>query len=117
MEESEGEFAVRMNSLPKHVASRTLTEMGWNATPIDGDVPDAVAKLKQADRTLLVYGSGVLVRTLMAHDLIDRIRLMIFPTVLGHGQRLFDGVDTKALRPVATTVTATGVLVVDYEPA
>jgi dihydrofolate reductase len=118
MEESEGEFAVRMNQLPKHVASRTLSTMEWNATPLGPDVVAAVTELKQSDRNLLIYGSGELVNLLLRHDLIDQYRLMIFPVVVGHGKRLFDeGQDTKALRPVATTMTTTGVLVADYEPA
>lgn len=118
MEESEGEFAVRMNQLPKYVASTTLTTMEWNATPIGSDVPEAVAKLKETDQNLLIFGSSVLVNTLLRHDLIDRFRLMIFPVVVGHGQRLFqEGPDQKNLRPVATTTTTSGVLVADYEPA
>lgn len=118
MEESAGEFAVKMNTMPKHVATRTLKELEWNATLIEGEVPDEVARLKQSDQNFLIYGSGTLVNTLMQHDLIDQYRLMIFPVVLGQGKRLFgEGSDKKHLRPVATNTTGTGVIVVDYEPA
>jgi dihydrofolate reductase len=118
MEESEGEFAVKMNTMPKHVASRTLKELEWNATLIEGDVPEEAARLKQQADQLLIYGSSGLVNTLMQHDLIDLYRLMIFPVVLGQGKRLFgDGNGKKPLRPVDTNTTSTGVVVIDYRPA
>jgi dihydrofolate reductase len=78
MEDDEGEFARRMNAMPKYVASRTLTNAEWNASIITGDVPEAVAKLKERpDQNLLLYGSSALLNTLLQHDLIDQYRLMI----------------------------------------
>ncbi len=119
MEHEEGPFAVKMNTMPKFVASRTLKDMEWNATLIEGEVPEEVAKLKHgSDQNFLIYGSGSLVRTLMRHDLIDRYRLMIHPVVLGMGTLLFtDGGDKKELRLIDTIMTSTGVVVLDYEPA
>jgi dihydrofolate reductase len=117
MEETEGEFAVRMNSLPKFVASSSLREpLDWNATLLKGDVPEEVAKLKQQPgQDILIYASGELVNTLLPHDLIDEYRLMVFPVVLGSGKRLFgDGSDTVALRLTDTKTTSTGVVLLTY---
>ncbi len=118
MEHEEGDFAVKMNTMPKYVASHTIAEMAWNATRIEGEVPEAVAKLKEkADQDLLIYGSGALVNTLMRHNVIDRYRLMIYPVVLGSGKRLFtDEADRLSLRLVDWRTTSNGVVVVDYEP-
>ncbi len=113
-----GDFGERMNSLPKYVASRTLTETEWNATLIAGDVATAVATLKQQPgQDLLVYGSGDLVQTLLHHDLIDEYRLMVFPIILGKGKRLFkEGVDTTTLKLVDTKTTSMGVVILTYQP-
>jgi dihydrofolate reductase len=92
----EGSFADKLNNDPKYVVSNTLTEPTWqNTTVISGNVLDGVSKLKdETEGTILVAGSGTLVRTLLAADLVDELRLMVFPTILGRGQRLFpDGVD------------------------
>jgi dihydrofolate reductase len=92
----EGPFADKLNSDPKYVVSNTLTEPAWqNTTVISGDVVEGVSKVKdETDGTILVAGSGTLVRTLLAADLVDELRLMVFPTVLGRGERLFpDGID------------------------
>jgi dihydrofolate reductase len=93
MEEAVGEFAVRMNSMPKFVVSTTLTEASWNNTTIiAGNVPAEVAKLKeQYDGDILVAGSATLVGTLREHDLIDEYHLMVHPVLLGGGKRLFTG--------------------------
>jgi dihydrofolate reductase len=117
METEEGDFAVKMNSMPKYVASRTRTEMTWNASPLPGEVPEAVAKLKaESGQNLLIYGSAALVNSLMQHNLIDLYRLMIFPVVLGSGKRLFPGdADPLALRLADRRTTANGVLIADYE--
>jgi dihydrofolate reductase len=119
MEESTGDFGKRMNSMPKHVASRTLTEMEWNATPIEGDVATAVAKLKETDGgDLLIYGSGTLVDELTRHRLIDEYRLMVYPVLVGSGKRLFEGVGGSVdLRLADTKTTDTGVAVLTYVPA
>jgi dihydrofolate reductase len=115
----EAGFADRMNSLPKYVASTTLEEAEWNASLIKENVAEEVARLKQQPgQDILIYGSGDLVHTLMQHDLIDEYRLMIFPLVLGSGQRLVrDGSSRKALRLVDTRTTSTGVVLLTYQPA
>jgi dihydrofolate reductase len=119
MEDDEDEFASRMNTMPKYVASRTLTNTEWNATIIMGEVSEAVAKLKERpDQNLLLYGSSALLNTLLQHDLIDQYRLMIHPVVLGQGKRLFgDASEAKPLRLVDVSTTSTGVMIADYEPA
>ena len=120
MEETEGEFAVKMNRLPKYVASTTLTgPLDWNATLLKGDVPEEVQKLKQQPgRDILIYGSGELVNTLMRHNLIDEYRLMIFPVLPGGGKPLFrSGHDTTALRLAGTRTTSTGVVLLTYTTA
>lgn len=114
----EAGFAERMNGLPKYVASTTLrAPLDWNATLLEGDLADAVATLKEEDgQDLLVLGSADLVHTLLAHDLVDEFRLMIFPIVLGSGKRLFkDGIDTRALELASTKPFASGVVVLSYE--
>jgi dihydrofolate reductase len=116
----DGEFADQMNAMPKYVASTTLTELGWNnSTLLEGDVPKAVAKLKQGDGgQILVAGSGTLAHTLIEHDLVDEFRLMIFPVVLGSGKRFFpDSPDKRTLRLVETKQFPSGVVVHHYRPA
>jgi dihydrofolate reductase len=119
LEHEEGEFATRMNTMPKYVASRTLKDAEWNATVLTGEVPEAVAKLKeQPDQNLLLYGSSGLLNTLLEHDLIDQYRLMIYPVVLGQGKRLFEEASgEKPLRLVDVSTTSRGVMIADYEPA
>jgi dihydrofolate reductase len=119
MEHEEGPFADKMNTMPKYVASRTLTDMEWNATPIRGDVVDEVAKLKRdPGQNLLIYGSGSLVRLLLQHGLIDQLRLMIYPVVLGAGKLLFTETGSKKeLELAGVTTTSAGVVVVDYKKA
>ena len=117
----EGEFADKLNNDPKYVVSTTLERPTWqNTTVISENVPEAVANLKAAtDGTILVSGSGTLVATLLAHDLVDELRLMVFPTILGRGKRLFpDGIDRRKFRLVeARTVGPDGVQVQVYERA
>src|SRR4029434_420738 len=86
-----GELADRLNSLPKYVVSSTLDDPDWNnSTVLKGDVVDAVVKLKQEiDGEIVVLGSPSLARTLIEHDLVDELRLMVYPVVLGAGERLF----------------------------
>jgi dihydrofolate reductase len=96
-----GDWADRLNSLPKYVVSATLTDPVWaNSTVLRGEVVKEVTKLKQdLDGEIVVYASRPLVRTLMEHDLVDELRLMVFPVVLGAGERLFgETSDKKALR-------------------
>src|SRR5947209_12471681 len=87
----EGEFADQFNTMPKYVVSSTLDEAEWNnSTVLKGDVVDAVSKLKQdVDGEIVVHGSVQLVQTLLEHDLVDELRLMVYPVVLGSGKRLF----------------------------
>jgi dihydrofolate reductase len=105
-------FADRMNSMPKFVASRTLTEpLDWNAKLIEGDVVEGVNRLKR-DRTLLVNGSGELARELMRRGLIDEYRIWIHPVVLGAGKRLFtDGVGVKGLSLKGSRTLGSGVVI------
>jgi dihydrofolate reductase len=109
-----------MNSMPKFVVSRTLSEpLAWhNSTLINKDVPNRVRQLKaEIDKDLLVIGSGDLAQTLMAHALVDEYRLMVYPLVLGEGKRLFRDADaTKRLRLTQTVSTGTGVLLLTYAP-
>jgi dihydrofolate reductase len=107
-----------MNSLPKHVVSATLESPEWNATPLVGDIVEEVTKLKQLPGgDLLVYGSRQLVNTLLDHDLIDDIRIWIYPIVVGEGALLFDHPAAKALELVETKTFDTGVVVLRYQPA
>jgi dihydrofolate reductase len=96
-----GEWPDRLNSLPKYVVSSTLADPVWvNSTVLSGDVLAEVSKLKdEIDGDIVVYASGEFVQTLFEHDLVDEIRLVVFPVVLGSGKRLFGELsDKKALR-------------------
>jgi dihydrofolate reductase len=117
----EGPFAEKLNNDPKYVVSNTLTDPQWqNTTVISGDVVDGLKKLKDdTEGSILVSGSGMLVDTLLENDLVDELRLMVFPTVLGRGKRLFpDGIDRLKLKLAETrTVGPDGVQVQVYERA
>jgi dihydrofolate reductase len=119
MEEAEGDFAVRMNTMPKYVASETLEEpLPWNGTLLEGDVAEAVASLKeQPGEDILIYGSADLASSLRAHELIDRYRLMVFPVMLGTGKRLFNGDDAglKPFKLAEAVTTGTGVALLTYQ--
>src|SRR5436190_15518539 len=114
-------FADPMNTKPKHVASRTLTEpLEWqNSTLLPGALPEAVAALKEEDGgDLLVIGSTVLVQSLIQHGLVDEFRLLIDPVLVGGGKRIFP--DDGALRPLRLVdheVTGAGVVIATYAPA
>lgn len=114
----EGDFADKINHGRKYVVSSTLTDPKWeNTTVISENVPDEIARLKnETEGPILVAGSGTLVGTLLANDLVDELRLMVFPTVLGRGRRLFpEGIDRLKFRLVETrTVGPDGVLVQTY---
>ena len=119
--EEEQVIAEPLNTLPKYVASTTLTEpLEWeHATLLKGDVAEAVAALKQEDgKTLNVIGSTQLVHTLIEHDLVDQYRVMMDPLLVGGGKRLFpdDGV-ARPLRLVESQVTSTGAVLATYAPA
>ena len=113
-----GELADRLNSLPKYVVSATLKDPDWNnSTVLNGDVVDEVSKLKQElNGEIVIAGSFQLLRTLMEHDLVDELRLKIFPVVLGAGERLFgETSDKKPLRLVDTQTLADGIAYLTYE--
>ena len=113
-----GEWADRLNSLPKYVVSSTLDDPGWsNSTVLKGDVVSEVSKLKQElDGEIVVYASRQLVRTLMEHDLVDELRLMVFPVVLGAGERLFgETSDKKPMRLLDTRTVGDGLAYLTYE--
>jgi dihydrofolate reductase len=114
-----GEFADRLNSLPKYVVSSTLEEPKWsNSTVLKGDVVSEVSKLRrELDGDVLVYASYQLGRTLLEHDLIDELRLVVFPVVLGDGERLFgETSDKKPMRLVATRTIGDGLAFLTYQP-
>ena len=115
-----GPFKDALNNARKYVASGNSTvRLGWpNSTLLHGDVPAAVADLKESSGTnLVIMGSGVLISALMAADLIDEYLLMIAPLVLGAGRRLFAGGTQASLRLVDSIATNRGVLIATYEPA
>jgi dihydrofolate reductase len=116
----DGEFADKMNAMPKYVVSSTLRDPAWNNTSVIGG--DAVAGVQQLKATdggpILVAGSGTLVGALHEHGLVDEYRLMVFPVTIGSGLPLFpETADKTTLRLSDTTVFTTGVVVLTYEPA
>jgi dihydrofolate reductase len=116
----QGEFADKFNSMPKYVVSATLTDPEWtNSTVLSGDLADEVAKLKQAhDGDIVVHGSPQLVQALVEQDLVDELRLMVYPVVLGRGKHLFgETSDKKLLRLVDSKTVGDGVAILTYQPA
>jgi dihydrofolate reductase len=113
-----GEFADKMNNMPKHVVSTTLQDPAWSNTSVMRDVKE-VGELKQRDGgPIVLAGSRTLVHGLMEHGLVDEFRLMIFPVVLGSGARLFpETPDKTPLKLVDTQVFDSGVVVHSYEPS
>lgn len=112
--------ADRLNSATKHVASNTLRDVEWaNSRLIEGDVPQAVAGLKDEEGPeIQVHGSGGLLQTLLREDLVDVFRLWFFPLVLGSGKRLFaDGTLPRGLRLVDSKISTTGVIIATCERA
>jgi dihydrofolate reductase len=116
----DGEFADRFNSMPKYVVSSTLKDPEWtNTTVLSGDVVEEVSKLKQErEGEIVVHGSAQLVQTLLQNDLVDELRLMVFPVVLGSGKRLFaDTSGKKRLALAESRTVGDGVSIVIYRPA
>jgi dihydrofolate reductase len=106
--------------MPKYVVSSTLAEPKWNnSTVLKGDVVDEVSKLRQeVSGDVIVYASGQLVHTLMEHDLVDELRLMIYPFVLGAGERLFGSTsDKKPLRLIQVRTVGDSLAFLTYQPA
>lgn len=115
-----GDFADKFNRMPKYVVSATLEAPTWNnSTVLKGDVVEEVRKLRQRlGGNIVVHGSARLVQTLLEHDLVDELRLMVFPVVLGTGKRLFgETSDKKSLRLVSSQTVGDGVAILIYEPA
>ncbi len=116
----DGEFADKFNTMPKYVVSSTLENPEWNnSTVLKGDVAEEVGKLKQAhEGDIVVHGSARLVQTLLERDLVDELRLMVYPVVLGSGKRLFgETSDKKALRLADSKTVGDGVVILVFEPA
>ncbi len=106
-----------LNNATKHVASTTLTELEWqNSHLIEGDMPSGIRALKEQDGPeLQVHGSGDLIQTLLEHELIDELRLLIFPLVLGAGKRLFaNGTVPAGFEVTRSQVSSTGVIMATY---
>jgi dihydrofolate reductase len=116
----EGEFADKFNGMPKYVVSATLSDPQWNNTTVlGGDAATAVAELKaDLDGEIVVNGSAQLVQALIEHELVDELRLMVFPVVLGSGKRLFgEASDKRPMRLTSSKFVGDGIAVLTYEPA
>jgi dihydrofolate reductase len=116
----DGEVADKFNSLPKYVVSSTLEDPEWNNSKVlEGDVVEEVSRLKrELDGEIVVHGSIQLARGLIEHDLVDELRLMVYPVLLGAGERLFGELsDQRPLRLVGTRTVGDGVVIHTYEPS
>jgi dihydrofolate reductase len=118
--DDEAGFAEKMNSMPKRVVSSSSPKLSWNNSAlVEGDLTEAVEKLKQEfNGDIVVHGSAALVQGLVANDLVDELRLMVFPIVLGSGKRLFGDLDgTKSFQLVESRpVGDEGVVILTYQP-
>jgi dihydrofolate reductase len=115
-----GEFADKFNNMPKYVVSSTLSDPGWgNSTVIDRDLGEAVAELRgKHDGDVVVHGSVQLVQELLERDLVDELRLMVFPVALGSGKRLFgETTDKKPLRLTESKTVGDGVSILVFQKA
>jgi dihydrofolate reductase len=113
----DGEFADRFNAMPKYVVSSTLRDPSWtNTTVLDGDLPSAAARVREQHAgDVVVHGSARLVQGLLAADLVDELRLMVFPVVLGSGKRLFgESSDKKPLKLTDSKIVGDGVAILTY---
>jgi dihydrofolate reductase len=116
----DGEFADKFNNMPKYVVSRTLTDPEWtNTTVLDGDLADSVALLKERhEGDIVVHGSISVAQALIENNLVDELRLMVFPVILGQGKRMFgETSDKKALRLAESKAVGDGVTILVYRPA
>jgi dihydrofolate reductase len=116
----DGEFADKFNNMPKYVVSSTLKDPQWtNSTVLEGDLEEAVSALRQRhEGDVVVHGSVQLVQWLLEHDLVDELRLMVFPVVLGSGKRLFgETSDKKPLQLTESRSVGDGVAILIYNPA
>jgi dihydrofolate reductase len=113
----DGRVADRLNELPKYVASRTLTEPTWNSEVLDGDVAEAVARVKaEGDGTLLKYGTGPVSQALIEGGQLDELHLWVFPFVAGEGESLLPGIATTHMDLAAVNEVGNGVVVMTYMP-
>jgi dihydrofolate reductase len=115
----DGEFADKFNNMPKYVVSSTLENPEWtNSTVLEGDLAKEVSKLRESrGGDIVVHGSPQLVQGLLEHDLVDELRLMVFPVVLGAGKRLFgETSDKRPLRLTRSQTVGDGVTILVYEP-
>ena len=116
----EGEFADKFNNMPKYVVSSTLKDPAWNnTTVIEGDLAEAVSKLRdELDGDIVVHGSAQLAQALIENGLVDELRLMVFPVVLGSGKRLFgETSDKHSLKLSGSQFVGAGVAILTYQPA
>jgi dihydrofolate reductase len=116
----EGEFADKFNTMPKYVVSSTLRDPDWsNSTVLEGDLVEEVSRLRrESDGDVVVHGSAQLVQSLIENELVDELRLMVFPVVLGKGKRLFgDTSGKRPLRLVDSKTVGDGVAIMIYQPA
>jgi dihydrofolate reductase len=113
-----GEFADKFNTMPKHVVTSTQGELGWNATALTGDVETAVTKLKREDGgPIMVAGSATLVRSLLTYGLVDELRLMVFPVIVGGGLSIWPQERAKRTLELTELVRYdSGVLLQVYRP-
>ena len=114
----EGKMAVRINSMPKYVASRTLKEpLQWNATLIKGDIAEEIRKLKQEPgKSLLQYGVGELTHTMLKQGLVDELRILVYPFTFGEGSRIFEHMGVNTLKLLDTKTFSSGAIVHRYQP-
>jgi len=114
----QGKDADRINTMPKYVVSRTLNEpLTWNATLIQGDVVEAIKKLKQEPgKDLLQYGVGELTHTMLQHGLVDEFRLLVFPFTFGEGPRIFEHMGTRSLKLLEMQTFSSGAVAHHYQP-
>jgi dihydrofolate reductase len=113
------DFADKFNSMPKYVVSSTLKRPDWNnSTILNGDVIEEITKLKKKLKgNIVVHGSAQLVQALVANDLIDELRLMVFPVILGSGKKLFDEMNRKkSMKLISSQTVGDGVGILIYEP-
>ena len=117
--ERDGEFADKFNSMPKYVVSSTLKDPAWtNSHVLGGDLVEDVTTLKGEVRgDIVVHGSARLSQALLEHELVDELRLMVFPVVLGRGRRLFEPGEKKRLKLAESSTTSTGCVILRYERA
>jgi dihydrofolate reductase len=116
MEAETGDFGVKMNSMPKWVATTTLTEPEWTARFISGDVAEAVTRLKAGTGHILINGSADLINYLTKHNLIDEYRIMVYPVVVGAGRKLWQEGTAARFEIAKSFVSSSGVAVITYVP-